>query len=262
MNLNINRFGTYDYTVQKENDHNYIGKVVPYTNENKIKYGIPMSEIVIDIPVKEETYIEDAQLKISRNLKLVSLTFDNVDNIYTKKLLDILNRNNSKATFFISGDNISGNEEVIKDIKSHGNEIGINGYSNIPFTSLSIDRVHAEIAGTYDMLRSIDVRPSKIVRPPYGKLNTSIKEYIDAPFVLWNIDASKIEENNIKEKIIDSIEPGSIIKMSDNNIDVLEEVIPELQKQGYEFVTVDEMNREYANTLEPGKVYAKIKNVA
>ena len=182
-------------------------------------------------------------------------------------LLKVLEKNHSRATFFILGNKIKGNEAAIKNISSYGNEIGIHGYSHKPFTNMSLEDVDAEIAGTYNMLNRLGVNPSNIVRPPYGKLNETIKEQVKSPFVLWNIDTADVVNSKeaIRNKIMNNIIPGSIIKLHDtslNTIEALDEILPELIKDGYRFVTIDEMNKRYANSLVPGKVYAKLKDVA
>lgn len=231
-------------------------------------YKMPLEPIIITdkqevlsevIEIKEEPVITED------NSKLVALTFDDGPSKYTTSLLEILKATDSKATFFISGTSIRGNERVIRNIDTSGNQIGIHGYSHTPFTSMSVDDVSAEIAGTTHMLYDIGVYPSKIVRPPFGKLNESIKENVNYPFVLWNIDTEDWKSQNkklIKDKVLKNISSGSIILMHDmyeETIEAIKELIPELQQKGYKFVTVNDMHIKYDVDLLPGKVYAKVK---
>lgn len=259
MNINIEKISNLDNLKLTSNTFDLLKYHLRDSIEKKIRYKMPIAPIIEDEKVKA-SYIPDPQLSFDRQDKLISLTFDDSPSQYTKRLLDVLNKNNCKATFFISGNHIRGNEEVIKNISSYGNEIAINGYSNKPFTDLGVDDAIAEIEGTYDMLDSIDVKPSKIIRPPHGRLNSTIKNHISSPFVLWNIDATRYDKEIFRYEFIDNIEPGSIIKMDDSLIEELEEVIPLLQNRGYKFVTVDAMFKKYSSPLQPGKVYAKIKN--
>ena len=266
MKLEVINVNSYNTNIIKDNSFEYIRHILADTIENKKKYGIPTLPIIYDPEIIKEEVEEDVMPRFLQN-KLVSLTFDDGPTKYTNELLKVLERNHSRATFFILGNNIRGNEDMIKDIRSKGNEIGIHGYSHKAFTNMSVEDVDAEIIGTYNMLDRLGVKPSNIVRPPYGKLNESIKEQVKSPFVLWNIDTGSRNDSkeNIKNKIKNNIMPGSIIKLHDtteNTIEALEELIPELIKEGYSFVTIDEMNKRYANNLVPGKVYAKLKDVA
>ena len=267
MKIDIIRLCEPNINVIRNNNFKYIRNVLDDTIENKKKYGIPTLPIIYDFEIiKEEDDIVDFKPSFLEN-KLVSLTFDDGPTKYTNELLKVLERNHSRATFFILGNKIKGNEAAIKNISSYGNEIGIHGYSHKPFTNMSLEDVDAEIAGTYNMLNRLGVNPSNIVRPPYGKLNETIKEQVKSPFVLWNIDTADVVNSKeaIRNKIMNNIIPGSIIKLHDtslNTIEALEEILPELIKDGYRFVTIDEMNKRYANNLVPGKVYAKLKDVA
>ena len=267
MKLEVISVNSYNTSIVKNNSFKYMRPIIEDTIENKKKYGIPTLSIIYDAEkAKEDDEVVDNTTNFLEN-KLVSLTFDDGPTKYTNELLKVLERNHSRATFFILGNKIRGNEEAIKNIRSKGNEIGINGYSHKPFTNMSLEDVDAEIDDTFDMLNRIGVNPSNIVRPPYGKLNGSIKIKSKSPFVLWNIDTSDVRDNKeaIRNKIIDNIKPGSIIKLHDasiNTIEALEEVLPELIKEGYRFVTVGEMNKRYENDLVPGKVYAKLKDAA
>lgn len=265
MNLEIIKIPKQKLSIEKNKKFRYFKRKIEDSIEIKKKYGIPT------LPIIDSTHfeiIEDIyENPINQEEKLVTLTFDDGPSKYTKKLLDILNKNNSKATFFILGSNIRGNEDIIKDIYKSGNEIGIHGYSHRPFTDMSTENIDIEIATTYNMLESIGIRPSNIVRPPFGKLNETIKEQVRSPFVLWNINPDDIRCSNkeiLKNKIINELVPGSIIKLHDTSkitLDALEELLPMLIQDGYKFTTIEEMNKKYSNILVPGRVYAKIKDL-
>ncbi len=229
------------------------------TIENKIKYGIPVSPIY-EKPKK--IVKEESTSVIEYDNKLISLTFDEGDPEYIDSLVEVLNRNKSRATFFILGNSIDNNAERLIKLASYGNEIGIQGYNKTPFIQKDISDVKFEISYTCERLKEIGVIPSRIVRPPHDLLNNTIKEHIDMPLVLSSVNLSDASEDEIKNKISSNIRPGSIIKLKSNEVtlNALNEIIPELIKEGYKFVTVSEMNRQYSSKLEPGKVYAYINN--
>ena len=257
MNLLINRL-IEKPTLSKEIF--VLKEKIEDTLENKKKYGIPL----LPIYEKEKALIlDEVKEEVVEDKKLVSLTFDGGSKEYIDSLMDVLNRNKSRATFFILGNSIDNNVETIRKIASYGNEIGIQGYTQTPFTKKDIDDVKEEISYTCDRLKEIGVIPSRIVRPPQGKLNETIKEKIDIPLVLSNINLSNTEHpDEIKSTIVNNITPGSIIKLKSDEVtlEALNEIIPILIKRGYKFVTVSEMNKEYLNKLEPGRVYAYIND--
>ena len=228
------------------------------------KYNMPIYPIIIDEPKKEE--VEYIELDDKFDNKLVSLTFEGRITEYTKPIIDLLRKTDSNATCFISGMDALANDDIIKEIYNNGNEIGLQGYSDTPFTKMPLDDIGGSIVATYNMLNSLGVNPTNIVRPPQGKLNESVKDQIYAPLVLWNIDSKDLlsSKENIKANILNDIEEGSIIRLhyTENTLEVLKDLIPELKKQGYRFVTLNDMNKKYSNVFVPGKVYAKIKQLA
>lgn len=264
MKLEIIKFSTQKLSIDKNKKFGYVKRDVEDSVDIKKKYGIPVLPIIESSKIE---IIEEVVPTINNEEKLVTLSFDDGPSIFTKELLNILNKNNSNATFFILGSNIRGNENIIKEIYDNGNEIGIHGYSHRPFTDMSIEDIDVEIATTYNMLESVGVKPSNIVRPPFGKLNETIKEQVRSPFVLWNINPDDIRCSNketLKNRIMSEIAPGSIIKLHDTSkmtLEALDELLPILIKQGYKFTTIEEMNKRYSNILVPGRVYAKIKDL-
>ena len=258
MNLYINRL------IEKpalSKDSLTLKERIADTIENKKKYGIPL----LPIYTKEKEMVNDTILEEVKeeNKKLVSLTFDGDSKECIDSLMDVLNRNKSRATFFILGNSIDNNVDTIRKIAAYGNEIGIQGYTQTPFTKKDIADVKEEISYTCDRLKEIGVIPSLLVRPPLGKLNATIKENIDIPLVLSNINLSNEDvKEDIKSAIVNNITPGSIIKLKSNEVtlEALNEIIPILIKKGYKFVTVSEMNKEYSHKLEPGRVYAYIND--
>ena len=226
------------------------------------KYNMPKYPIIIDEPRKEE--VEYIEFDDKLDTRLISLTFDGRITEYTKPIIDLLYKNDSKATCFISGIDTLANDDTIKEIYNKGNEIGLQGYTDTPFTNMNLDEIGGSIVATYDMLNSLGVNPSNIVRPPKGKLNSSVKDQITESLVLWNIDSKDLlpesTKESIKFSILNNIEEGSIIRLhyTENTLEALKEVIPELKKQGYSFATIKEMNKKYndTDTFIPGKVYA------
>lgn len=196
--------------------------------------------------------------------KLVSITFDDGPGIYTDRLLDILEENNAKATFFVIGTGVKNYGDTVKRAYDLGNEIAIHGYTHTAFTELTINEIQNEIDTVTDMLIDLDITPSNLVRPPYGSINSTIKEELDYSFIKWYVDTEDWKSRNkdaIKEQIRSNIEEGAIILMHDIHeftIDAVEEILPELIDE-YEFVTVDELFKRNDQELEKHELYRKVK---
>lgn len=208
------------------------------------------------------------EINIQDNRKLVALTFDDGPSEYTEELVEVLNNNNIKATFFVIGINCIDYPEALTAISDSGHELAIHGNTHKSFTKLSIKEVNNEILDTINYIESLKLTVSKLVRPPYGNLNSNLKENIEYPFILWSIDTEDWktkDKEQIKAEILNNIQEGSIILMHDtkavHNVDiaVLEEILPELTTE-YNFVTISELVDHFNIELENGNAYRKIKS--
>ena len=213
------------------------------------------------ISEQENIIVENADTR-----KLVALTFDDGPSKYTDVLLEVLNDNDVKATFFVLGCNCDNYTDTLLKISDSGHEIAIHGDTHTAFTKLSVEQVNNEITTTINYIESLGIDVSGLVRPPYGNLNSELKEQIEYPFILWNIDTEDWktkDKEQIKAEILENIAAGSIILMHDTkavhevDIEVLKEILPELTQE-YKFVTISELCEYYNIELENGKTYRKI----
>lgn len=178
----------------------------------------------------------------------VALTFDDGPHpVYTPQLLEGLAERNVKATFFLLGKNIEGQEDVVKRINEEGHLIGNHSYSHVRLTSLRDSKACEEITKTSELIFDITGEYPTYVRPPYGAWKTGLdceKELIP---VLWSVDSYDWQVQNtgkIYNKVINDVEDGDIILMHDEyqtTVDSALQIVDYLTEQGYEFVTVDEM---------------------
>lgn len=184
----------------------------------------------------------------------LALTFDDgplANN--TPKVLDILSAHGVKATFFLLGENMSGNEAIIKRIVREGHEIGLHTYSHPNFYKLSAAQIESEIDRNIELLQSIINYTPKIIRPPYGIVTKSflkIAKKRNLTIVSWSNDSLDWKKNHGAKQIYDDalakIHPGAVILMHDKSANYRESVkslpriIERLQSDGYSFRTVSE----------------------
>lgn len=218
-------------------------------------------------PEKEASRKEasDSQKKKSQKKKYIALTFDDGPSSFTDRLLDCLEANNAKATFFMVGKEIEYFSDQVKRMETLGCELGNHTYSHADLTTLAPEDMSAEIAGVDELLTELTGHGATVVRPPYGSVNSSVKETVGTPMILWSIDTLDWESQD-PQKIVDTtlsqVEDGSIILMHDifsTTVDAAEILIPQLKKQGYEMVTVHELAKRNGIQLGTGTTYSDLK---
>ena len=213
----------------------------------------------IDVPVSSlysqinANYLTGADLESyqsfqeKRHEKMVALTFDDgPDAKTTPQALDILKKYGVKATFFMVGQNVAGNEAIIKRVKQEGHQIGLHTWDHPVLTKLPLETVKKEIFDTQTAIYNVVGIKPMITRPPYGAINQTIQKVIDQSFIMWDVDSLDWKSRNTKSIMqeIAKTKPGSIILMHDihqTSIDALPSVLQYLQEKGYTLVTVDEL---------------------
>lgn len=183
--------------------------------------------------------------------KDIAITFDTSwgdDN--TLKILDILDKENVKATFFIIGRWADEFPDMTKEIAARGHEIGNHSDKHSDFTKISQDQIINEIASADAKILAITgVRPT-LFRFPEGAYNdksVAVVEQTNHKAIQWNIDSidwrnegSDIEFNRVMKKI----SPGSIILFHNSGKytpETLKRVIDKLKIEGYSFVKVSDL---------------------
>ncbi|MCK4311491.1 MAG: polysaccharide deacetylase family protein [Candidatus Cloacimonetes bacterium] len=182
------------------------------------------------------------------------MTFDDgPDSVYTGKILDILERNKIKATFFIIGKKALENPELVKRIISKGHEIGNHSYSHKSLIFKSTAYVQKEIEKTDKILGNLGVKGDICFCPPYGRMDAIARmvfRKLHKKVILWDNnpkDFKRSSSDEIVNKVLKKLKPGSIIVLHDGGgdrtetIEAVEILIPELLKRGYNFKKVLEL---------------------
>lgn len=207
--------------------------------------------------VDAKAYEEYRQKKAAE--KMIALTFDDGPNpATTPQILDTLKRHNAKATFFILGQNIPGNEAILKRIVSEGHEVANHTMTHPNLTSLSVEQIRQEIENTQQLIKEVTGKTPVIMRPPYGAFNKMVMDTMGLPAIHWGVDTLDWQHRNpqaILQIVQSATYPGSIILMHDIHqptADGLPAVMEYLAGQGYSFGTVSEL---LGSRLNPQHVY-------
>lgn len=197
--------------------------------------------------------------------KYVALTFDDGPSSFTNRLLDCLEKNKAKATFFMVGKEIEYFSDEVKRMKNLGCELGNHTYSHADLTGLSPEDISSEIGAVDNLLMEFTGQGASVVRPPYGSVNSTVKSVVGTPMILWSIDTLDWESQDpqkIAEIVRSQAEDGSIILLHDifsTSVDAAEIFIPEMIKEGYQFVTVHELAEKNGIKLQTGTTYSDLK---
>ena len=162
----------------------------------------------------------------------IALTFDDGPHpVYTEELLDGLKKRKVMATFFLIGNNIEGNEEIVKRMAEEGHLIGSHTYNHVQLNKLSESKAKEEILkGCNKIYETTGVCPS-FVRPPFGEWKKNMDFCVTMLPVFWN-------------NVLSQVKDGDIILMHDifeTSVQAAFQIIDTLEKENYEFVTVDEL---------------------
>jgi peptidoglycan/xylan/chitin deacetylase (PgdA/CDA1 family) len=182
----------------------------------------------------------------------IALTFDDGPHAtLTPKLLDLLASRHIKATFFVLGECVQQNPQVLQRAAREGHEIGSHSWSHPQLNRMSDDGVRSQLKRTDDLIKSlIGVRPS-LFRPPYGALTSRQKKWIPEEFgykiILWDVDPLDWKEPGpatVTNRIVKNTRAGSIVLSHDihrGTIEAMPATIDQLLAKHFKFVTVSEL---------------------
>ena len=181
-------------------------------------------------------------------MKKIALTFDDGPHpIYTPMLLEGLKERNVQATFFVTGANAEMYPELIEQMKEEGHIVGNHTYHHVQLSLVGEEIFLQELKETNRVLEGILGEDIVYVRPPFGEWKKTLEKKIDLLPVLWDVDPLDWcigNSSQIVKKVLGSVEENSIILMHDEyaaSIEAAFKIIEELQSDGYEFVTVEQI---------------------
>lgn len=180
--------------------------------------------------------------------KKIALTFDDGPHpYYTEQLLDGLQERGAKATFFLLGKQAEAYPELVLRMQAEGHLIGNHTYSHLQLNKNNREAFKAELVKTNELLLGITGEETQYVRPPYGSWDKSFEKELTMLPVLWTIDPmdwSSSDVSGIVRKVTRKAKENAIILMHDeykSSVTAALQIVDVLQKEGYEFVTVDEI---------------------
>lgn len=205
---------------------------------------------IIDIefikPVLGKNNLEP--IRHGKNKDYIAFTC-NVDwgNEYILPMLKILNKNDVKITFFVSGRWSSNNPDLLKEIYNKGHEIGNHGFSHRMHSKISYEENIDEIKKTHEIVKNIIGIDMVLFAPPAGdfdEVTLKAANFLGYKTILWNIDTIDWRKDSTSEKIINRVfkKPlkGSIVLMhpKEETVKALPEIIKKIQELDLNIGTV------------------------
>lgn len=210
--------------------------------EHDRAYYESRGEIIWEMPGKE---------------KIIALTFDDgPDPIDTPVILDVLKEYGAKATFFTIGRKVQQYPELARRQTAEGHELANHTFSHrFLAPSCSVEQIQSEIGRTQETIFAVTGQTARLFRPPGGMFNGKVLEAAKQEklqTVLWSWhqdtrDWARPGVGRIVRKVLGNARGGDIVLLHDyvsgtsQTVNALKMILPELQKQGYSFVTVSEM---------------------
>lgn len=212
-------------------------------------------------PLKEVRQV-DAAAEITTQQPLVALTFDDGPNrSATTRLLDGLAQRGVQCTFFVVGEMIPGNEDLIERMAAEGHQIGIHTYDHVRLTDLNAADFHAQVGRTEELLRELTGQESFCLRPPYGMVDAGVEKRSGAAIILWSVDPEDWKYKDaahVSAHVVSHAKDGDVVLLHDiypTSVEAALDVVDVLHQRGFLFVTVEELAQARHAELVPGQVY-------
>jgi len=184
--------------------------------------------------------------------KKVAITFDDGPHEEnTPKLLEILESNNAKASFFLIGENIEKYSQIAKNIHLNGHLIANHSYchsNNFPFKSPG--QIKEDLLRTQSELQKITGKQNNYFRPPFGVTNHFIARAVSGlglKVIGWNIrslDTTDQEKEQILKRVTRNLKGGDIILLHDKTKNICwltTEILSYLKQHNIQSATVEEL---------------------
>lgn len=204
----------------------------------------------------------DATAEMPACQRYIALTFDDGPRKgTTDRLLDGLRERGASATFFVIGEEAAANLELVKRMKAEGHQIGNHTWSHVRLEDAPQKTAQQEIEKTEALLTELLGPGEHWLRPPYGLISPETEKQLKVPMVKWSVDPRDWESRNtdkVVQAVLKDVKPNSIVLLHDiypTSVDAALKLVDTLQKEGYCFVTVEELLYLNGIAPEPGKMY-------
>ncbi len=210
---------------------------------------------------------------VNKDKKLIAFTFDDTPSSTLENILSVFAQFNEQnpdclasATLFCNGNLLSNNAFAnLSAALTLGWELGNHTFSHPDITNIPLASVLEEIAATETLLSKVDKKNEHLFRPPYGRINESVKSELSVPIIEWTIDTldwTGVSASEIYDTVFSQKFSGAIVLMHDgypNTVTALKRLLPDLKDAGYQVTSVSKMAKAHDCPLKNGGAYIRAR---
>ncbi|MEI4802734.1 polysaccharide deacetylase family protein [Bacillus sp. FJAT-51639] len=174
--------------------------------------------------------------------KMVALTINVAwGNEYLSRMLEILQKHNVKATFFLEGRWVKENLRFAKMIADADQEVGNHSYTHPDMRTLSVHAIHEQLQKTNQVIEAATNQKVRWFAPPSGSfrddvVHTAAKMHMGT--IMWTVDTidwKHPEPHVLLQRVLSKVHPGAIILMhpTSSSAESLDTLISKLKEKGY-----------------------------
>lgn len=188
---------------------------------------------------------------VQRDDKVVALSFDAAwGNEDTQTLIDILDKYDIHATFFVVGDWVDKYPESVKALSDAGNEVMNHSSHHAHFSQLNDSEIVSDITACNEKIAAVTGETPVLFRCPYGEYDDHVISAVNGmgmTAVQWDVDSldwKGISADEIKSRVLKNVSPGSIVlfhNAAENTPQALPGIIESLIADGYRIVPISQL---------------------
>lgn len=189
--------------------------------------------------------------RVEREDNKIAISFDCAwGTDYTDKLLEIMEENDVKCTFFAVEFWTKKNPDYIKKISDYGHEIGTHSATHPYMSKLDKQTIIKELSSSTCAIEQITGKKVEVFRAPYGDYNDRLiktARELNLYTIQWDVDSldwKDLSAKQICERVVNRVKSGSIVLFHNQGLhtaEALPVIITELKAKGYEFVSIGEL---------------------
>jgi peptidoglycan-N-acetylglucosamine deacetylase len=202
----------------------------------------------IEIQYKMNKAYQIVPIQPEGNKKVVLLTFDDgpKDQKLIETMLDVLDKHQAKAIFFVNGYRVKQNPELLKLIHERGQIIGNHSWDHIDLKKESAEKIQQQLGDVQSIVKELTGSSPQFFRPPFGSGNEAVKEYAAASGMLYMTWSNGSEDwvakyqnpEGLTKRVMEQLHSGSNILMHELpwTVEALDGLLQQLEEKGFSFV--------------------------
>lgn len=199
--------------------------------------------------------------QVARDDNKVSISLDATwGTELTDEILDILDENGVKTTFFLAGYWVAKHPDYVRKIVERGHEIGNHSHDHPHMNQMTKEQIKADLSKNHEMLKQITGQDAFLFRPPFGEYSDKVieaAEELGYYTIQWSIDSldwKEVSADFMVQRVMEKIEPGAIVLFHNagkHTPQALRTLLPRLNAQGYDVVPISELIYRDDYYIEP-----------